>query len=188
MCSLERRRWWALGFAKNRHNCSQCTPWFPFHFLCGQEQTKPRSCGAVMCMMSTYLRSLRGVIPLIALPGNASALLLIVPRKHNLKVKKRKMERQPEKQIFSFFFFFQSKLGITFYSVSSVKIYSLSESLSRKNGVAVFYLCDWEKKLDLFDWRMLYISVELLIPLGTVQLIGWIKFTEHFKIDYDLGL
>lgn len=110
-----------------------------------------------MCTISTYLRSLRGVIPLIALPGNASALLLIVPRKHNFKVKKKKKkERQPEKQILSCFFFFQSKLGITFYSVSSVKIYSPSESLSQNSGVPVTEKRNWTSLTGgcfIFQWN-----------------------------------
>lgn len=55
----------------------------------------------LMCSISEYLRSLRENIPPIPSPGNAPALLLIIFRKHKLKVKKRKMERWPAKKILS---------------------------------------------------------------------------------------
>lgn len=134
----------------------------------------------LMCPICAYLRSLRGIIPLIVSPGKAPALLLIVSRKYNLKVTKEKWKDSRKTDTFLIHFF--PKLRITFYSVSSVKIHSPGNSYPPKNEAALFYSCDWEKKLDSSDWSILYISVELLIPLGTGQLIVWIEFTEAKRI------
>lgn len=130
MCRLERRRQWALFFVKSRYNYSSCTLWWtPFHLLCGQERWGHAAVEQSMGTTSAYLRSLRGIIPLIVSPGNAPAWLLIVSRKHNLKIKQEKWKDSRKINTFLIHFFFQSKLRITFNSVSSVKVYSHSESL-----------------------------------------------------------
>lgn len=100
---------------------------------------------------SAYLRSLRGIIPLIVSPGNAPAWLLIVSRKHNLKIKQEKWKDSRKINTFLIHFFFQSKLRITFNSVSSVKIYSHSESfLPPKWSCLVLFM--WLRKEAGLVW------------------------------------
>lgn len=144
VCSLEWRRWWALFFAKNRYNYSPCTLWFPFLLFVVRKRWGHEA--QLMCTISAYLRSLRGIIPLIVSPGNAPALLLIVSRKHNLRVKQEKWKDRQKTKYFTNSLFFQSKLRLTFYSVSSVKIYSPSESLCPPKTELLYFIYLSEKR------------------------------------------
>ena len=110
---------------------------------------------------------------------------LVIDRIHKtqtmLRGKKGKPEKQPAKQILSWFIFVQSKFRTMFYS-----LFHQYKSTPPLNP--------YPKKLELLcfiyvterrSWTSLirrYISVELLIHLGAGQWISWIKFTEAKRI------